>query len=55
MTQRNMCVLYNTSGKNCLPADERHSYSGSETSVGDVIHTVLRSDNEVFKFVLGDE
>ena len=49
-----MCVLYNASGKNCLPADERHSYTGSETSVGDVIHTVLRSDDKVFKFVLGN-
>ena len=55
MTQSNICVLYNASGKNCLPADERHSYPGSETSVGNVIHTVLRSDDEVFKFVLGDE
>ena len=50
-----MCVLYNASGKNRLPADERHSYPGSETSVGDVIYTVLRIDDEIFQFVLGDE
>ena len=42
-------------GKNCLPANERHSYSGSETSVAEIMHTVLRSDDEVFKFVLGNE
>ena len=55
VTQSNMCVLYNTSCVNGLPADERNSNSESETSFGDIIHSNLRRDYEVFKFVLGNE
>ena len=55
MTQSNVCVLYNTPGKNGFPAVERDSDSGLETSVRNEIYSIQRSNEEVLKLVLGDE
>ena len=55
MTQSSVCFLHNTLGKNGFGTDERDSNSGSETSVGNVIYSIQRSDNEVLELVLGDE
>ena len=50
-----MCVLDNAFGKNGFLANERIPYSGSETSVRNIIHSVQRSDDKMLEFILGDE
>ena len=55
MTQTNICILFNTLCEDGFTADERNFNSGSKTSVGNIIYSVLRQDDKVFKPVLGDE
>ena len=55
MSHFGVCVQYNTLGQDGFLADQRHSNSGSETAIRDVIYTIPGLDDKVLEFVGGDD
>ena len=55
MSHFRMCVPHNTLGQDGFLADQRDSYSGTETAIRDMIHSIQGLNDEVFKFVGGDD
>ena len=55
MSHFGVCVQYNTLGQDGFLADQRHSNSGLETAIRDVIDTIPGLDDKVLEFVGGDD
>ena len=55
MSHFRVCVPHSTLGQDDFLADQRDSDLGPETAIGDVIHAIQGLNDEVFKFVGGND